>query len=282
MKTFLLIVNYNDADTTINLLNVIKDYRIIDKIVIVDNKSTDNSVDKLQTRASKKIVIIQNKENKGYASGINFGCKYIEKTEEQCNIIVSNADIVIHSEEDIRQLIISKKQDCAIIAPVIKEHSGYNRGWKIPTPMQDAILNIIGIHKILRPMMLFYPDKYYSNDVVDVEVVSGCFFLIDSKILKDINYFDENTFLYYEENIVSSKIKNIGKKIYINTKIEVFHNHSVTIDKNINHLKKYIELKKSQYYFHKTYNHANKLSLLFLKITSKLSYFLIKYFRKNN
>lgn len=281
MKTGFLIINYNDYETTAKLLDNIKNYQILDKIVIVDNKSTDDSFDKLYNKYdSSHISVIQNIRNKGYASGINFGSKYLIDILGDCNIIVSNSDIIIYSESDIKALVNSKTEDCAIIAPIIKEHEGYSRGWKIPSPMKDVILNIAYLHRWLRPKLQFYKEEHYNKKVVEVEVVSGCFFLIDSKCLKEVNYFDENIFLYYEENIIAKKMQEIKKKIIINTEIEVFHNHSVTIDKSINHMNKYKELKRSQYYFHKEYNRANIIFLILLKITSKISYYLIYFNRK--
>lgn len=276
MKTCFLIINYNDYETTKKLLENIKNYAILEKIIVVDNCSTDNSYQLLvKNYESDKIKILKSSLNKGYASGINVGCKYINKLYNEVNIIVSNSDIVIYNEKDIKHLIESKPNDCAIIAPIIKEQSGYNRGWKIPTPIQDALLNIVFIHKYLRPKILFYKDEYFESDLVSVEAVSGCFFVIDSRYLVQVGYFDESTFLYYEENIIAKKIQKINKKIVINTKIEVFHNHSVSIDKSVNHMNKYKELKASQIYFQKVYNNANLFEMFLLNLTVKLSYLIL-------
>ena len=73
MKTGIVILNYNDYENTIQMLNQIKDYTCLDKIVIVDNCSTDQSVEKLKVYENKKIVLLEASENKGYASGNNFG-----------------------------------------------------------------------------------------------------------------------------------------------------------------------------------------------------------------
>lgn len=42
-KVGIVILNYNDYQTTKDMIDNIKDYDSIDHIVIVDNKSTDNS-----------------------------------------------------------------------------------------------------------------------------------------------------------------------------------------------------------------------------------------------
>ena len=48
MKTVCIILNYNDADTTIALLHRIRDYRSLDGIILVDNASTDGSAVRLR------------------------------------------------------------------------------------------------------------------------------------------------------------------------------------------------------------------------------------------
>lgn len=264
MKVGFLIVNYNDSETTIKLLNNIKDYKILDKIIVVDNCSNDNSYEILKKYKNKKIEIILNKENKGYGSGINFGSKHLISLFKECFIIVSNPDIEIENETVIQKLINSFDSNTAIVAPIVKEHEGLNRGWKIPTPIKDSILNLPVIHNFLRSKLLGYKKNYY-NGIVNVEVVSGSFFIINSNDLKEAGYFDELVFLYYEENIISKKINS---KIKINTETAVFHNHSVSIDKSVSYIKKYKLLKKSQIYFHKKYNGANKFELGLLHLTN--------------
>ncbi|MEG1354124.1 MAG: hypothetical protein RSC65_04180, partial [Malacoplasma sp.] len=82
-------------------------------------------------------------------------------------------------------------------------------------------------------------------------------------------------FLYYEENILYKKLEQIHKKVYLDSKVNVFHNHSVTIDKSMNKLNKYKELKKSQYYFHCVYNNANIVQRSLLKLSDKFTYLVL-------
>ncbi|MFV0250417.1 MAG: glycosyltransferase [Bacilli bacterium] len=276
MKNGFIIVNYNDSKTVLKLIDNIKNYNIIDKIVIVDNCSTDDSLNQLKKITNEKIQILSNNSNNGYGPGINLGAKYLKKLYNECNLIISNADIIIHSEDDLVKLIseLNSHKDTAIVAPVIEEKEGLNRGWKIPTPLQDAALNLLFIHKFLRPKLLFYKDEFYK-DTVQVDTVSGCFFLMKSTILEKIDYFDEQVFLYYEENIIAAKLKQINKKVLLNTTISVFHNHAITIDKNINRINKFKILKKSQMYFQIKYNKANIFEKFLLLITNKFSLLIL-------
>ena len=78
--TGVCILNYNDAETTLILVEKISNYSIIDHIVIVDNYSTDDSYDRLKSIKNKKVNIIQSKKNGGYGSGNNIGVKYLVDT----------------------------------------------------------------------------------------------------------------------------------------------------------------------------------------------------------
>ena len=279
MKNGIVIVNYNDYKTTKRLIDNIKDYKVFDKIVIVDNKSSDNSLKELKKLENKRIVVIDSGKNKGYSYALNVGCKYLIDKYKECKIIVSNSDIIIQSENDIKDLFELVKGKNVIVGPTIIEGNNLNRGWIVPKPMDDVAMNILGLYKKYQKRHLMYQDSYYNKDISKVGTVSGCFFAISSKHLEEMGYFDENVFLYYEENIMGVKTKDLEKNIIVANNIDVIHDHAVSIDKSLKRIKKYDVLKNSQYYFEKTYNHASKGELFLLKLTSKITriILLIKY-----
>lgn len=275
----MVIVNYNDYKTTKRLLDNVKDYKILREIVVVDNKSTDNSLEELRKLKNKKITIIDSGNNKGYSYALNVGCKYLIDKYKSLNIVISNSDIIIESELDIKDLnsYISTKN--VIVGPTIIQGNDLNRGFKIPSPWQDIKQNIVFFGKRVLAKELSYPDNYYHKEISKVDTVSGCFFMIASKHLEEMGYFDEGVFLYYEENIMGIKTKKLGKNIIVCNNVDVIHDHSVSIDKSLKRIKKYDILKTSQEYFEKTYNGANKIELFFLKVFRYLTriLLLIKY-----
>ena len=60
----MVILNYNDGRLVAKLLDEVKDYDVIDLIVVVDNASLDDSVSYLKKYESNKVVILSSKENK--------------------------------------------------------------------------------------------------------------------------------------------------------------------------------------------------------------------------
>src|SRR5574344_1146933 len=280
MKTGMVIVNYNDADTTLRLINNVRNYKVMDKIVIVDNNSTDDSLVKLESLNLKQLIVLETKENKGYSYALNIGAKYLIDLYQDVKIIFSNADIIIDSESDLKELLNDLNDTNVIVAPNILEDNTINRGWHIPTFWDDLIQDIPYFGKKHFDKHLKYNDTYYDKNLSKVETVSGSFFLMMSSHLKKINYFDEGVFLYYEENIFGIKTKALRKNIVIDNNIDVVHDHATSINKSVNRIKKIRIMHKSQYYFEKNYNGANIFQLLLLRIVGFISSIIlsIKYF----
>ncbi len=268
----MVIINYNDAPTTIRLLKNIKHYHCLSRILVVDNHSTDDSYQVIKKLEKGKIKVIQTKENKGFAAGLNEGAKILKKEFQHCDIIFSNADIMIYSDENLKLLQKTlQKKDIALVGPVVCEHNHLNRGWRLPTPKQEVLSNLPVIGTRLQNKFQRYQEEHYQEDVSIVEAVSGCFFLISLETLEAVHYFDENTFLYYEENIMAKKLKDFGKKVAVCNEVTVIHDHSVSVDKSVSYINKFKLLKSSQLYFEKTYNEAKKVDLFFLKFFAKLT-----------
>ena len=263
----LVVVNYNDYKNTISFIKSVSDFNCINYIVIVDNCSTDGSFDELKKICSDNVFLIKNVSNKGYGSGINLGSRFLIENYGVKNIIVSNTDIIIHSNDDIRKMLDYLDNDVALVGPTIIENNNFNRGWKIPSVWDDVLLNIPFIHRWLRKKLLFYKDSYYSSDFSIVEALSGCFFIVRSDVLVDVGFFDENIFLYYEENVIAVKLRNTHYLSFVINGVNVIHNHSVTIDNSIGRIKKFKILKKSQKYFHKNYSNCSIFGIFFLNLT---------------
>lgn len=91
-----VVLNYNDADTTLDLLKRIEPMEIIDQIVLVDNKSTDNSLERLKEQESNKVHVVCAKKNGGYGSGNNVGIGYLRKNYSCDYIIIANPDVIFN------------------------------------------------------------------------------------------------------------------------------------------------------------------------------------------
>ena len=274
-KLGMVILNYNDYKTTSVLLENVKDYKCLDLIVVVDNNSTDSSVMHLKKYENKKIVVLESNENKGVAAGYNIGARYLNEKLKKCNIIFSNSDIIINKEEDLEKLSSDiMRHSIAVVGPTIVENRKLNRGWMMPTIEDEIKFNLPFISRKYRKENL-YDESHYNEELSIVGVVSGCFFCASGDVLKKIDYLDENTFLYYEEQILSKKLERIDMQVAVDNDVVIIHNHSVTIDKNVKRINKYKILKTSQRYFVKEYLLADEKELKRLDFTNKLSLILL-------
>lgn len=275
MKVGLIVLNYNDVDETINFINRISNHKVVDHICVVDNASTDNSVQRLSNIRKKEVTFIPLMQNSGYASGNNAGLKFLY--EQDCDLmIIANPDIEI-DRSNLQDFIsfVKSYPDYDVFGPTIKENGSLNRGWKLPSLFSDMLDNLALVNRLFKNLKK-YPTRHYRGPISPVECVSGCFFGITRKAIETVGYLDEGTFLFYEENILGKRMQKAKLKTCVLNQVEVKHNHSITIDKAINRYEKLRVIKESQYYYQKTYFKHSKISMWLLKVTADFACYIAR------
>ena len=210
-----LVLNYNDAMTTLNYVNKIKTYKNVRHILVVDNFSTDNSVQLLSDIISEKVEVIVSNKNGGYCAGNNYGIKYLIDKYNSDYILLSNPDVIVE-DETINKLeeFLRNNQDYVIAAPFMLDkyrNRQINTAFRIPN-LWDYILSFDLVwSKWLSKY--FYKDILTENVVYkDVDGVSGSMFMMNAKEMLKHGMYDENIFLYCEEISLAIKLKKAGKK----------------------------------------------------------------------
>ena len=266
----LVVLNYNDAETVLKFVENIINYKTINHIIVVDNASSDNSYLKLkETLNSNKVHVIQTKGNGGYAKGNNYGIRYAIKNFKSKYIIISNPDVKF--DENIVPILESKlhsKDIASVTGKMICTSSvKLPMAWKLPSFKDCVLENLIILSKLIRNK-----SDYALNQVDDegicVEAIPGSFFMIDVDKVMEVGFFDENTFLYYEENILGYKLKEKGYKQFLLPNCSYIHNHSVSINKSIKSVSKRLKhAYDSREYYCLQYLKINKLEQLILHCT---------------
>lgn len=246
MDIAIIILNYNDYETTENLINNIKDFEIIDKIIVVDNNSSDDSFKVLSEYKSEKIDVIKTDKNKGYGGGNNYGIRYAIKQYNAKYIVIANPDVIL--EENAVTQMKQFYDECEEKTGIVSCHAintserKSRTAWKLPK-FSDCILeNLILIRSMFFSNIDDYAKDYFVGQVSKVDVVSGPFFMISADAMQDVDFFDEDTFLYGEENILAYKLKQKGYGNYLLNNYTYIHNHSVSISKNIKSLGKKLDM----------------------------------------
>ena len=232
-KTVMVILNYNDSKVAQKLAESVKAFSCPDRIVVVDNRSTDGSFEHLREAFSsdERVDVIEAPDNGGYAKGNNYGIRYAIDTYNPEYVFVANPDIAV-TEDTLKSLVDAMEDDSsyAVMAPLVSR--GYNV-WNVPgfAGMIESLFLIwftLDKKKIRRKLL------GSGRKVCDAGVVEGSFFVIRIDDYKRIDGFDERTFLYAEEIILAKRLEKIGKKVGVLTGERYDHLHSASIRKHYN------------------------------------------------
>lgn len=273
MKVSFLILNFNCFKLTNSLIESIKYYDLIDNIIVVDNNSSDNSKEELRKINNNKVKFIFNNENFGYSKGNNIGLKYAVDILKSDYIIVSNPDIMVNEEallKCIQAFDINDKY--AIVAPTINNiNSKGDIAWKIPNYYND-IFSLFYITNKLFNKNLLYKNSVFQKKFTEVEVLPGSLLVMKGSLMKEIGYFDENVFLYCEERILASKLKEKGYKSVLLNDYNYIHEHGSVIKKQLNSkIKQYKILNSSKRYFLVNYGNIGRVKIKIFDFMVRIS-----------
>ena len=211
MELGVVILNYNNYHDTIKCVDSILKNTSVDKIVIVDNNSSNISIKKIQNfidtkndKHAKKFKLIVNNLNLGYAKGNNIGVRYLVSKNAKY-IAVLNNDIIVPNDV-FRNLInkLLKNSSIGFISPlIINNNKGIDYGC---LRFDNGVFNLV-----FKTFFNINDKIKIENDEVECDILSGAFLLASSETWTKIDFFDEKTFFYFEENIIYEKLKLIKK-----------------------------------------------------------------------
>lgn len=260
-----VILNYNDAATTIKLVESIKDYTLVDYIVVVDNCSTDDSWEQLQHYKSDKIHVIQSSGNGGYGSGNNYGLRYSSEILNADYSIIANPDVQF-DEDCVEKFLQTLHDDDSIAVVSARQSNSPDCAWKNCTILQYVLATSLFFEVWLK--IRSYPKNYFKDkESVSVFAVPGSLLMVDLKKMLKYGMYDEEFFLYYEEPILAQKLADAGLKTVLRLDCSYVHNHHVSISKTYRHWsQQHTVLLKSAGLFLKKYKKVNTLQMTFVKI----------------
>ena len=217
----IFVLNWNGKKITLDCLHSLDKATYSNvNIVLIDNGSTDGSVDLIK-KEFPNIEIIQLKENLGYAGGNNYGFKNV-KIQSEYSIFINNDTLV--STNFINPLIEPLKNDTSIIqtAPKIFYADDPNLLW-----FAGGYINLFfgwirhrGIRKI---------DKGQYNNSTLIDYATGCCICMRTKDFKLFKMFDESFSMYGEDVDLSIRVRKAGGKIMYIPESNIWHKVSASI-----------------------------------------------------
>ncbi len=270
-KAGIVILNYNDADTVFNLMDVISDYKSISHIVIVDNCSKDDSYIRLKKLESDRCTVIESDKNGGYSYGNNIGLRYLIDKCKCDYLFIANPDVSFEDKviETIVQAFI-ENEEYGVFSGVMKNAEGKvyrNAFFQEPSYALDIINCCILTRVINKKVVKAKID--YSVDIMEVGILPGSFFGIRANALKEINYLDEGTFLFCEEIILKARLVSKGYKSGLITNIDFLHLHSVSLKKTTKEIDILKHYQKALLHYYNNYTNVKGIKIKLLKIAFK-------------
>lgn len=270
-----LVLNYNDATSTLAYIDKIKDYDSVRKILIVDNCSTDNSVQLLYGITSDKVDVIVSKQNGGYGAGNNFGIQYLVDKYNSEYILLTNPDVLVENETiKSTEQFLREHLDYVIAAPFMLNTKGekqINTAFRIPK-LWDYILSF-GIVWSKYISRCWYKDILCTQEnYKEVDGVTGSMLMMNANEMLEFGMYDERIFLYCEEISLALKLKKAGRKTALLPQLKFVHNHSISISKSFNtEVKRHRLMVKSKLYVIAHYYNASKATFIIAWLMSRIS-----------
>jgi len=224
-KVYVLLLNWNGKelmeDSITSYLN--NDYPNF-KVVMIDNGSTDNSVEYVRQNFPG-VIILQNEKNLGYSGGFNVGLDYAFNQNNASYVLISNNDV---------------KADQKVISELVKvaeidETNGFTTG-KVYYYDHPGILQTVGkksdtVRWNGGDIGVREKDRGQYDEISEREFADDIYTLVRRKLYLETGGYDTTFFLQCEEYDWQARAKKLGYKIIYTPDAKIWHKDSMTLGK---------------------------------------------------
>ena len=217
-----IVLNWNGKDLTIECLESLKQVNYSNfNILVVDNGSTDGSVELLKEKFPEVSILVLEK-NLGYAAGNNRGFDSLKPDQPKFVIFLNNDTIVDENfiEPLVKQLLTHKKASQTV--PKIYYENDPKLIW-----YAGGIVNLwtgsiyhLGIRQ--------YDGPAYSK-THKTKYATGCCFCMRYEEFKEFGGFDEAFPMYSEDVDLSLWIRAAGKQVWFVPNSKIWHKVSASL-----------------------------------------------------
>lgn len=199
---------------------------LVTEIIVVDNASGDGSA-KIVKRIKEsqtqklKIVLIENKENLGFAKAANQG---IKKADGEY-LLLLNPDTLVKSGALLAMVNFAQTHPLAgVIGGRLLDPGGN---------LQGSCYHLPGISRAIKEWWLGrerISEKYApkGEEPIEVEAVVGGAFLVPKKVIAKVGLLDERYFMYFEDLDFCRRVRRAGFKVYYLPKAKFIHYHGAS------------------------------------------------------
>lgn len=226
-----LVVYHNSKEDISKVIESFLDYKLNSKLFVIDN-SADDSLRELCK--DSKVEYVFNNKNLGFGAAHNIAFDKAYQLNSEYHILL-NPDVYFNAST-IEGLIKKASSDISIglLMPKIIYPNGETQYLckLIPTPKDLILRRFIPSEKIKKSLEKKYELRFFSyKEEAEIPVLSGCFMMIRTSVLKQVNGFDERFFMYLEDVDLCRRIGKVSKLLYY-PKVATVHNYEKGSYKN--------------------------------------------------
>jgi len=229
-KVSAIVVNYNAGSVLNETVKLLLDLKPVAQVIVVDNGSTDHSMEAIDNLALSQshLICIRNNKNLGFAKACNIG---VVAAGENEYLLFLNPDC-LPAQDALEKLLICMKssQQTGMAGPLVlnpdgTEQPGGRRA--VPTPWRSFV-RVFGFFNFRKRYPRLFSDFLLHHqplpDVpVEVEAISGSCMLVNRAALKDVGLLDEGYFLHCEDLDWCMRFRQRGWKIVFVPDARVIH-----------------------------------------------------------
>jgi len=237
----------------------------LDEIIIVDNNSSDNSIDKI-SKTYPNIKIIKNKSNLGYGHAANIGIN----AGKGKYFLICNNDIILPMNifKHLEELFIKEAKAGIISGQQTNIHGEIVR---TSSKRPSLLSEFDGVGRI--------DHSKDPKQATEVGMLRGACLGVRREMVEDIGGFDEDFFFYYEDTEWCIRAQDNGWKVLLQPNIRIKHVGGSSSNELF--IESRIELYRSRMLFWKKIFPKSIVILLHLWNIPKLCLDLIFYFILN-
>ena len=226
-----LVISYNTRAMTLACLRSLRaETRVPHEVVVLDNASSDGSAEAIAA-AFPEVTLIASRENLGFAGGNN-------RAAEQARgrfILLLNPDTVVLDGAVDRLVAFAARTPRARIWGGRTLHADGRLNpascWRRMT-LWNAFCRTAGLAGLFPGSGLFNAEAYGGWDrgtVRAVDLVSGCFFLIERELWRALEGFDRDFFMFGEEADLCLRARTLGADPHVTPDATIVHHGSASM-----------------------------------------------------
>lgn len=214
------IVTYNEEDIIEDCISSILEHtKNLDfTLYVSDNDSKDKTIEIVKEKFPE-VVLIENKKNGGFGDGHN---KVLKQLDSDFHVVI-NPDIIL-KENTIEVLVeyLKSHEKVAMITPKILNEDGTEQY----LPKRNPKFSYVILSK-LKPFRHYRAE--YTRQKEDlkvptkVEFCTGCFFVMRTRLMKQLGGFDPRYYMYFEDADLSRQVRNQGYDIIFYPMVKAVH-----------------------------------------------------------